>query len=514
MLTPRNRIVLAAFAFALCYAGVIGSLAITWTTSYAYSYGIAVLLVSAYLLWVGWDRLRSFQAEPDYSFGVPVTLAGIALLVAGRLALMDSLQEMSLVVTIAGLVLLLFGRGIFSVVRFPLAYLLLGIPMWDSVIARLQPASQILSARLGSGLLQLVGVPVLREGTRLILPNVVLEVMRECSGVNQLLAIVAMALPAAYLWLTSNTRRTILVALAAVFAYLSNGARIALVGFLAYRGLSDGNLHSVHLLEGLVISAIGYLTLFGCLSLLSRGERPDAASATTNQVASTPRRLRIGLDLAVATVMLLIGVFQITFRPADVRLRDELGVFPTQIGEWTIEPRPTPMLGSFPAIDDALVHAYPSPTGERHFTDIDDQLVRAYRNPEGRQLHLYIGYHRSQREGKELVGEAGHALNSAAVPLSVNVGSEVVELGQVIQPLQHGARGLLYWYEVDGRTFDNLFLAKKYLVWGALTRRRTNGAVVMVGWQGSTDVEAEQLQLQATAFARAILPVLTNFIPS
>src|SRR4029077_14121601 len=111
------------------------------------------------------------------------------------------------------------GRKVFGVVQFPLAYALLGIPVWDAVISWLQPPSQVFSARIGAAVMQLIGIPVLREGTRLVLPNVVLEVMRECSGVNQLLAIVAMALPAAYLWLVSNGRRVALVSLAVAFAY-------------------------------------------------------------------------------------------------------------------------------------------------------------------------------------------------------------------------------------------------------------------------------------------------------
>ena len=505
---------LAIVALALCYAGVIGRLTTTWATNYAYSYGIAVLLVTLYMLSTSWSRLRTLRADPDYVVGVPLTLAGITLLVAARLALVASLQEMSLVVTLAGLVLLLFGREMFSIVRFPLAYVLLSIPMWDMPIGWLQPPSQVLSARIGGALLRVLGIPVLREGTNLVLPNVTLQVMRECSGVNQLLAIVAMALPGAYLWLRSYARRTTLVALAVAFAYLSNGVRIALVGVLAERGIGDGNLRGMHLLEGLVISALGYLMLFGCLSILSRGEGLDNRTPLQTSDVTLPMRRRPVLEMATVLTMLSIGVLQIVFRPAEIRLRDDLGVFPTRIGEWTLEPKPIPMTGRFPAIDDELVHSYPTPSGERHFAAVDDALVRAYRNNEGQQIRLYIGYHRWQEEGKELSGEAGHALNAAAVPLMMKVGSDVVQLGQVVQARAHGARGLLYWYQVNGRAFGSLYLAKKYLVWDALTRRRTNGAVVMVGWESSDDAGSERLRLQATAFAEAVLPLLSSFIPS
>src|SRR5215470_15875541 len=159
-----------AAAFALCYAAVIRALIETWATSYTYSYGFVVLLISLYLLRTQSTWLRMATPEPDYVSGVPVTLAGFILLFA--------------------------GRRVFARVWFPLAYLLVAFPIWDSVIARVQPPSQMLSAAVASGLLQVLEVPIVREGTRLVLPNVVVEVMRECSGVNQVVAVVAMALPA------------------------------------------------------------------------------------------------------------------------------------------------------------------------------------------------------------------------------------------------------------------------------------------------------------------------------
>ena len=127
-------------------------------------------------------------------------LAGVALLAAGRRA--DDVAAAGVHRDhVAGFVLMLFGRTMLRRIWFPLAYLLLGLPIWDASIGWLQPPSQILSARVAAVILHPIGIPVLRDGTRVVLPNVTLEVMRECSGVNQLFAIVAMALPAAYLLL-------------------------------------------------------------------------------------------------------------------------------------------------------------------------------------------------------------------------------------------------------------------------------------------------------------------------
>jgi exosortase/archaeosortase family protein len=252
--------------------------------------------------------------------------------------------------------------------------------VWNALIGWLQPPSQLLSGRIAAALLRGIGIPVLQDGTRLGLSNVTLEVLRECSGVNQLLAVLTMALAASHIWLRTLSRRATLIGLAVIGAYVSNGVRIALVGVLATRGLSDGDLRGVHLFEGLAISALCYLLILASLSLLSKNERrknpgkPTAANSDAGAVAK-PVRPRSWPEIGVSMAVLSIGVVLQFFNTPDVRLRGDLRAFPARIGDWSLEASPTP--ARFPAIDDDLVHAYPSPEGARHFDATDDELVRA-----------------------------------------------------------------------------------------------------------------------------------------
>lgn len=509
----HTRIALAAAALAFCYARVLATLVDKWTTSTVYSYGVVVLFVSGYMLWTRRVELRASTAEPDYLLGIPVTLAGIAALAVGRLALMTSIQQASLLVTLAGVVLLLFGRAVLTRLWFPLAYLLLGLPIWDVVIARLQPASQVLSAQLATVFLHGIGIPAFRDGVRVVLPNVTMEVMRECSGVNQVLAIVAIALPAAYLMLRRGLLRVALLGLAVLVAYLSNGVRITLVGFLAYHGLSSGDLRGMHLAEGLAVSILGYLLLFGCLAVLSKFQGTEARALPIEQShASEPRVWRTGLEVATLLAVFSIGAFATLFRPADVRLRNDFRGFPTRIGDWTLDTT-RPAAGRFPVLDDNL-SARQSAVGDAQSNAADDDLIRAYRNSTGERVQLYVGYRRSQRDGSELVRVAGRAQNEAAAPVRLEVGSRTIELGQVMRTTPLGQRGMLYWYDLNGRVIENMYAAKGYMVWDALTRGRTNGAVVMIAWDVPARIDADPQVGRAIGFAKAVLALLPNYIPS
>ena len=94
------RVALAALAFALCYLGVIIALISTWASSYVYSYGFAVAFISGYMVWTRSETLRTLGPVPDYLFGVPITIAGVAILAAGHLGALVSLQQASLLVTV------------------------------------------------------------------------------------------------------------------------------------------------------------------------------------------------------------------------------------------------------------------------------------------------------------------------------------------------------------------------------------------------------------------------------
>lgn len=519
-MTPVGlRIAVAAAAIALCYAGTVWVLANGWAASALYSYGFAVPLISGYVAWARIERLRSVASAPDYVLGVPLAVSAALLLLVGRLGALVTVQGASLIVALAASVLLLFGRATFKVLSFPILYLFLMIPIWTFPIERLTGPSQVLSGRIAAQFLHLVGVPALREGTTIALPEITLEIVPGCSGVSQLIVIIAMGLPVAYLFLEGFVRRAALMGAAVVIAYLSNGLRIAMVGFLAYKGLGSGNLREWHLVEGLVVSSAGYMLLGGCLVVLMRTQRssgPRSASTPSPGEPAAPVH-RPWFELTSLAALLVAGCYSFVFQPVDVDPGNALNSLPAQIGEWTVDTTAQAPAVRLPVIDDELVNNYPTPPVERRFTGVDDELVRTYRTTTGQRVGLYIGYHRNQRQGKELTGEAGHELNDAAsrVALETDSRSGTIEINEVGQHARTG-RGIFYWYVLNGRVVTDLYLVKTYSIWDALTRRRTNGAVIMVEWDCKDESRKDQCDARHMGinFVQALLPIVARHLPS
>jgi EpsI family protein len=443
-------------------------------------------------------------------------------LIIGRFGAAIGLEQASLVVTLTGLLLLLFGRDRVRSHWFALAYLFLMVPIWNSPIAQLQNPSRILSTKIAVNLLDLIGLPVLRQGTDIVLPAHTLAVLQECSGVNQLIALMAMVLPAAYLWLDTNARRATLMVLAVGISYLGNGVRIALVGWLAVNNLGDGDLHaSYHLLQGLGVSALGYLVIGGCFSLLSTSkqagqQRPDGGAPAPPEAVSSPSpQRRVWLDIFVFCIMLGAAAVRVSATTADTRLSDDLRSLDRQIGDWTMEILPPAPAVKLPSIDDDLVDVggYPSASGERRFTDVDDELVRAYRDSAGNRVQLYVGYYHRQEQGKELTSEASSSLAAAASTLTRSIESRPLQLKEIVREKNGTRRGVIFWYDINGRVVSDVYRLKSYTLWDALTRRRTNGAVVMIAWDGPAGTKSEASREGALAFAEALIPVLRRHLP-
>jgi len=71
-----------------------------------------------------------------------------------------------------------------------------------------------------------------------------------------------------------------------------------------------------------------------------------------------------------------------------------------------------------------------------------------------------------------------------------------------------------YWFQQRGRVVTNEYLVKWYLLWDAVMRNRTDGALIRMtsGVQLSEQLADADRRLEA--FARAMVPQLETYIPN
>ncbi len=141
--------------------------------------------------------LAAAETRPS-SLGLVVLAGGLCVLLAGLLGSELFLSRVSLIVVLAGIVLFLFGWRHLRMLAFPLAFLLLMIPLPALVFNRIAFPLQLVASRFGETVISAANIPVLREGNVLILANTSLEVAEACSGIRSLVSLITLALVYGY----------------------------------------------------------------------------------------------------------------------------------------------------------------------------------------------------------------------------------------------------------------------------------------------------------------------------
>ena len=197
-------------------------------------------------------------------------LFAVGLLILGTLGSEHFTERVSLLFLISGLIVFLVGWQALRSVAFPIGYLIFMIPLPAIIYYQLTFPLQLLASRLGADGLVVLGVPTIREGNLLILPNCTLEVVEACSGVRSLLSLLAAVVGYVYLAEPSTWKRCVLVAATVPIVILSNGLRLVATGVLSfiYGPAVDAGL--AHTGLGLAFFALAFLSILLVHRLLRR----------------------------------------------------------------------------------------------------------------------------------------------------------------------------------------------------------------------------------------------------
>jgi EpsI family protein len=452
-------------SFGALFGGVLRSLVGLWLENDTYSHGFLVPLVTAYLLWERRRRFAALPVEPALASGSLLLAAGLASFVAGQVGGIVTLSYLSPLVTLFGVVLVLLGRRITREARFPLLFLLFMIPVWDVFTERLHAPFQLLSARLGGNLAALAGVPVRIEGVYLVLPSVTLEVARACSGVNYVVAILALALPQAYLSLRSVPLRFGVAAFAVWIALLTNGLRVGVISALTHmNGWSAAQIHGPsHVFQALSVAVVGIAVVCGTIALLAAWSprAPQSNQGDDRECAHGLRawRVRAGLLAAVCLALLSTALLEAAPTSRPVELDGALSRLPIRLGRWTAERDVVGPLAFAPQSDNSL---------SRWFT-----------NPEGRRIVLHVAYFQTQTQGHEAVNEQTLQLERSGSVVAIG-GADPRRRANEVLLAGRQPRVVLHWYQINGRSTANGLLGKTWTILDSLVRQRSNGALVVV----------------------------------
>ncbi|MBN2180461.1 MAG: exosortase [Sedimentisphaerales bacterium] len=158
-----------------------------WMRSDEYSSGTLVPLLAIYILWTRKETISKCPIKPSV-IGVFIFLLAQLLRLAGQIFVYGSAERLSIALSIAALVLLLFGWQLFKKVATTLLFLCLMLPWPNRVQAALSLPLQRWATSSAVFLLELTGYEIIREGNIIHIGQSTVAVAEACNGLRMITA--------------------------------------------------------------------------------------------------------------------------------------------------------------------------------------------------------------------------------------------------------------------------------------------------------------------------------------
>jgi len=483
-----------------------------WVNYPEYSHSLLIPPIAAFLIWQQKDRLERMPFESSW-WGVALVVLGGALLMVGQMGTIFVLVQYAYLVTLFGLALALTGGKAFRLIAVPLLVLFFMIPLPSFVFTNLSSKLQLLSSQLGAWFIGLFGISVYLEGNVIDLGGYKLQVAEACDGLRYLFPLLTLGFLVAYFYKGATWKRVVLFLSSIPVTVFMNSFRIGTIGVMVEHwgiGMAEGFLHEF---QGWMVFMASALLMVGEVAVLNRiGHEAgtwrqlfgvELPAPSPRGALRRPRAVPRSFYAACALLLVFVAVSALLPRPVEIiPARAAFVEFPMQIDGWT---------GRRDALDGIYVDAL----------KLDDYLLADYSAGRGPSVNLYMAYYNSQRKG-EAVHSPRACLPGGGWQLSefnqralteVPVHEHALRVNRTVMTLGDQRRLVYYWFQQRGRVITNEFVVKGYLFWDALTRHRTDGALVRLITSIPPGGSEEDADHRLVEVARRITPILPRYIP-
>lgn len=501
-----------AALFAFVFYDGLKELVRVWGSKEEYSYGYMIPFIVLFLIWQKKDSLERISF-PGSWLGAVVTLFGLTFLVVGNLSAIYAVTQFSFVITLAGLALAFTGWMGFRIVSVPLMLLVFSIPLPQFFFQEISNQLQLISSQIGVWVIRLFGISVFLEGNVIDLGTYRLQVVEACSGLRYLFPLMTLGFIAVYFFKETWWKRAVIFLSTIPITILMNSLRIGIIGILVeYWGQSQA--------EGFIHDFEGWAIFMACTTVLlaemwalarfSSNRRPLREVFGIEFPAPTPadakvhwRKLPMAFIGSSALIALVAVLTLILPKPVEIiPARQQFSLFPSSIGGWE---------GKNQRMEQVYLN----------YLKVEDYILADYRDGNQNNVNFYVAYYASQKKGQSAhsprtcIPGGGWEIKSLTRHNVQGVLTKEAPLWVNRVVIQNGANRQLvyYWFQERGRIITNEYLVKWYIFWDALTRNRTDGALIRLTAMIPPGADVATVDKQLTDFSKMVAGILENYIP-
>ncbi|HYE73968.1 MAG TPA: exosortase [Blastocatellia bacterium] len=257
-----------AAALLWLYSNTLWGLGNDWWIDENYSHGFLVPFISGYAMYQDRFRLQKTIGRPWVWVGGALTLMAVLMLMAGTLGAEMFVSRVSFVLALVGITLYFGGLEWLKLMLFPIGIFILAIPIPEIIFNQIAFPLQLLASDYAARVINMLGIPALREGNVIELAQMKLQVVEACSGIRSLMSLATLAVTYAAFAESQWWRRIILVASVIPIAIVTNAARVAGTGVMAYYRGPEAAEGFQHAFSGWIIFIVALVLLMAVAQLL------------------------------------------------------------------------------------------------------------------------------------------------------------------------------------------------------------------------------------------------------
>jgi len=259
----------------LSYWSISANIFKEWQRSDDYSAGQLVPLIALFLVWHERKTLRRCLLRPCW-WGIALLIMAQAARFYGLLFMYESGVRYSMVLTLAGLVLMVAGWQVFRSVSWILLFLFLMFPLPGRIHNLINGPLQKMSTTGSVFLLEAFGVRVGQEGNVVMLnEKIPMAVAEACSGLRMLIAFVIVAAFIAYMVNRSRRQKAVVLLSSIPVAVMCNILRLCVTAVLFLLASAEVAQKFFHDFAGLAMMPAAVLLIFSELWLMDKLTLPE-----------------------------------------------------------------------------------------------------------------------------------------------------------------------------------------------------------------------------------------------
>ena len=257
--------------FTLAYLPALQMLVEKWADSEEYSHAFLTLPIILYMVWTKRQILSEIESRYP-SLGLLLILLSSLLYLFALLTEVHTIIALSTYLTIVGCLVYLFGVTIIKELFTPLLLLLILIPVPEQLFIKLTFPLQLKVSQASEFIIRIFGIPLLREGNLMTIPEKTFEVVDACSGLRSSISLLTLSVIMGYYMVQKIPSKLILLAASIPTAIAVNIFRVSIM-ILVYHffglDLTEGTWHTA---TGLGVFVLAFAFLFLIQRILERWE--------------------------------------------------------------------------------------------------------------------------------------------------------------------------------------------------------------------------------------------------